>query len=116
LQALKLLFHLSKVSLYLQEEKRRIQLQMLLTKEKKSQIIKEFGGNEKNTGSSEAQVAMLTERINHISSHLETQKKDFNSARNLMKSVGRRKQLLKYLHDTNLNSYRQLIEKLNLRK
>ena len=89
---------------------------MLLTKEKKSEIIKEFGGNEKNTGSTEAQIAMLTERINHISSHLEGQKKDFNSSRNLMKSVGRRKMLLKYLHDTNLSSYRQLIEKLNLRK
>jgi small subunit ribosomal protein S15 len=91
-------------------------IKMLLTKEKKSQIIKDFGGNEKNTGSTEAQIAMLTERINHISSHLESQKKDFNSSRNLMKSVGRRKRLLKYLHDTNLTSYRQLIEKLGLRK
>ncbi len=89
---------------------------MLLTKEKKSQIIKDFGGNEKNTGSTEAQIAMLTERINHISSHLDGQKKDFNTSRNLMKSVGRRKRLLKYLHDTNLTSYRQLLEKLNLRK
>ena len=89
---------------------------MLLTKDKKSQIINDFGGNEKNTGSTEAQIAMLTERINHISSHLEGQKKDFNSSRNLMKSVGRRKRLLKYLHDTNLSSYRQLLEKLNLRK
>ena len=89
---------------------------MLLTKEKKSQIIKDFGGSEKNTGSTEAQIAMLTERINHISSHLDGQKKDYNSSRGLMKSVGRRKMLLKYLHDTNLTSYRQLIEKLNLRK
>ena len=91
-------------------------IQMLLTKEKKSQIIKDFGGNDKNTSSTEAQIAMLTERINHISSHLEGQKKDFNSSRNLMKSVGKRKRLLKYLHDTNLTSYRQLIEKLGLRK
>jgi small subunit ribosomal protein S15 len=89
---------------------------MLLTKEKKTQIIKELGGSEKNTGSAEAQIAMLTERINHISSHLDVQKKDFNSSRNLMKSVGKRKRLLKYLHDTNLSSYRQLIEKLGLRK
>jgi len=89
---------------------------MLLTKEKKSQIINDFGGSETNSGSVEAQIAMLTERINHMSGHLEQQKKDFNTSRNLMKSVGRRKRLLKYLHDTNLTSYRQLIEKLNLRK
>ena len=89
---------------------------MLLTKERKAEMITQFGGSTKNTGSPEAQVAMLTERINHISGHLDGQKKDFNSSRNLMKLVGKRKRLLKYLQDTNLTSYRQLIEKLNLRK
>lgn len=89
---------------------------MPVTKERKAQIIKDFGGSEKNTGSTEAQIALLTERINYISGHLENRKKDFNTSRNLMKMVGERKRLLKYLHDTNLTGYRQLIEKLNLRK
>ncbi|MBK6481700.1 MAG: 30S ribosomal protein S15 [Chitinophagales bacterium] len=89
---------------------------MELTKEKKVEIIKSFGGSEKNTGSAEAQVAMLTERINHISGHLDSQKKDYNSSRSLLKLVGQRKRLLKYLQETNLTSYRKLIEKLNLRK
>lgn len=89
---------------------------MQLTKERKSAVIKEFGGSEKNTGSAEAQISLLTERINHISGHLESQKKDFNTSRNLLKLVGQRKRLLKYLQATNLKSYRQLIEKLNLRK
>jgi small subunit ribosomal protein S15 len=89
---------------------------MQLTKERKAGIITEFGGSPSNTGSTEAQIAMITERINHISSHLDGQKKDFNSSRSLLKLVGQRKRLLKYLHDTNLTSYRQIIEKLNLRK
>lgn len=89
---------------------------MELTKEKKVEIIKDFGGSAKNTGSAEAQVAMLTERINHISGHLDGQKKDYNSSRSLLKLVGQRKRLLKYLQETNLTSYRKLIEKLNLRK
>lgn len=89
---------------------------MQLTKEKKSEIITNFGNSASNTGSTEAQVALLTERINHISSHIDGQKKDFNTSRSLLKLVGQRKRLLKYLHDTNLTSYRQIIEKLNLRK
>ncbi|MBS1658729.1 MAG: 30S ribosomal protein S15 [Chitinophagales bacterium] len=89
---------------------------MQLTKEKKSQIIQDFGGAAKNTGSTEAQIALLTERINHISGHLEGNKKDFNTSRNLLKLVGKRKRLLKFLQDTNLTSYRKLLEQLNLRK
>jgi len=89
---------------------------MQITKERKAAIVKEFGGKETNSGSTEAQIALLTERINHISGHLESQKKDFNTSRNLMKLVGQRKQLLKYLQDTNLTSYRQLLDKLKLRK
>lgn len=88
-----------------------------LSTEQKQNIFKEFGGNEKNTGSIEAQIAMLTQRINHISQHLKSgNKKDFSSNRGLMKMVGQRKRQLQYLSRTNLSSYRALIEKLGLRK
>jgi small subunit ribosomal protein S15 len=86
------------------------------TAEKKANIFKTFGGAETNTGSIEAQIAMLTERINHISNHLKTNKKDFSSTRGLMQMVGRRKRLLIYLSHNNLTSYRGLLEKLGLRK
>ncbi len=87
-----------------------------LTAEKQANIFKEFGGEEKNTGSIEAQIATLTQRINHISQHLQKNKKDFSSNRGLMQMVGRRKRLLQYLSRTNLTGYRALIEKLGLRK
>lgn len=87
-----------------------------LTVEKKSNIFKEFGGSEKNTGSAEAQIALLTERINSISGHLKENKKDFSTHRGLMKMVGQRKRLLSYLSKTNLSGYRALIEKLGIRK
>lgn len=86
------------------------------TAEKKANIFKNFGGNENNTGSIEAQIAMLTERINHISGHLKSNKKDFSTNRGLMQMVGRRKRLLQYLSANNLTSYRALIEKLGIRK
>ena len=87
-----------------------------LTAEKKANIFKTFGANEKDSGSIEAQIALLTERINHISQHLKTNKKDFSSQRGLMQMVGRRKRLLHYLTQSNLESYRSLIEKLGIRK
>ncbi|MEP6952274.1 MAG: 30S ribosomal protein S15 [Ginsengibacter sp.] len=87
-----------------------------LTSEKKSQTFAEFGGSASNTGSIEAQVALLTENINHISSHLKTNKKDFSTQRGLMQMVGKRKSLLTYLSRRNLTGYRSLIEKLGLRK
>lgn len=87
-----------------------------LTKEKKASIFENFGGKASNTGSIEAQVALLTERINHISGHLKQNKKDFSSNRGLMQLVGKRKRLLSYLSKTNLQGYRALIEKLGLRK
>jgi small subunit ribosomal protein S15 len=88
-----------------------------LSTEQMQQIFKDFGGNEKNTGSIEAQIALLTQRINHISQHLKSgNKKDFSSNRGLMKMVGQRKRQLQYLSRTNLSSYRALIEKLGLRK
>ena len=89
---------------------------MPLTKEKKSTIFADFGGNESNTGSIEGQVALLTERIAQISNHLQENKKDFSTHRGLMQLVGKRKRLLNYLQKHNLTGYRQLIEKLGIRK
>ncbi|MBS1759704.1 MAG: 30S ribosomal protein S15 [Bacteroidetes bacterium] len=89
---------------------------MPLTKEKKAEVIKNFGGATTNTGSIEGQIALLTERISQISSHLQQNKKDFSTHRGLMQLVGKRKRLLTYLQKHNLTGYRQLIEKLGLRK
>ena len=89
---------------------------MPLTTEKKSTIIKECGSKEANTGSIEGQIALLTERISQISGHLQQNKKDFSTHRGLMQLVGKRKRLLNYLQKHNLTGYRQLIEKLGLRK
>jgi small subunit ribosomal protein S15 len=87
-----------------------------VSKEKKVSIVTEFGGNAKNTGSIDAQVALLTAEINEISNHLKSNKKDFSSNRGLMRKVGQRKRLLFYLSKHNLEGYRALIEKLGLRK
>ncbi|MEI5579089.1 30S ribosomal protein S15, partial [Streptomyces brasiliscabiei] len=76
----------------------------------------EFGGKATNTGSIEGQIALLTERIAHISKHLQLNKKDFSTHRGLMQMVGQRKRLLAYLQRHNLSGYRALIEKLGLRK
>jgi len=89
---------------------------MSITKERKSTIFAEFGGAASNTGSIEAQVALLTERILDISKHLQVNKKDFSTQRGLMKMVGQRKRLLTYMQKHNLTGYRALIEKLGLRK
>ncbi|MDE3236324.1 MAG: 30S ribosomal protein S15 [Bacteroidota bacterium] len=89
---------------------------MSLTKEKKSAIFAEFGGKATNTGSIEGQIALLTERISHISSHLQANKKDFSTHRGLMQLVGQRKRLLTYMQKHNLTGYRALIEKLGIRK
>ena len=87
-----------------------------LSKEKVSTIFSEYGGKAVNTGSIEGQIALLTERINSISEHLQKNKKDFATHRGLMKLVGQRKRLLNYLSRHNLQGYRSLIEKLGLRK
>ena len=87
-----------------------------LTKEKKVTIFTTYGGKATNTGSIEGQIAMLTEKINHISNHLKVNKKDFSSQRGLMQMVGKRKRLLTYMSKHNLSGYRSLIEKLGLRK
>ena len=87
-----------------------------LTIEKKANIFAEFGGKATNTGSIEAQVALLTVRIAEISKHLQANKQDHSTQRGLMRLVGQRKRLLSYLQKNNLQGYRALIEKLGLRK
>lgn len=89
---------------------------MPLTKEKKASVLTTYAGSATNTGSTEGQIALLTERISQISSHLQLNKKDFSTHRGLMKLVGERKSLLNYLQKHNLTDYRQLIEKLGIRK
>ena len=87
-----------------------------LTKESVSTFFSDFGGKANNTGSVEGQIALLTERINRISEHLQANKQDFSTHRGLMSLVGQRKRLLTYLSKQNLQGYRGLIEKLGLRK
>lgn len=89
---------------------------MSITKEKKISIFTQYGGAATNTGSTEAQIALLTERILDISKHLQSNKKDFSSQKGLIKLVGERKALLSYMQKTDLMGYRALIEKLGLRK
>ena len=89
---------------------------MALTKEDKARVVLEHGKSEKNTGSSESQIALLTERITMLTEHFKIHKKDTNSRRGLLKLVGQRRRLLKYLQRTDLTSYRELIEKLGIRK
>jgi small subunit ribosomal protein S15 len=87
-----------------------------LTKERVSGFFTDFGGKASNTGSIEGQIALVTERINRISEHLQKNKQDFSTHRGLMKLVGQRKRLLTYLSKQDLQGYRALIEKLGLRK
>ncbi|HOX49241.1 MAG TPA: 30S ribosomal protein S15 [Spirochaetia bacterium] len=89
---------------------------MALTKEDKARVVLEYGKSEKNTGSTETQVALLTERINGLTDHFKTNKKDTNSRRGLLMLVGQRRRLLKYMQRHDLAGYRALIEKLNIRK
>ena len=88
----------------------------MLTKEEKAKIMAEYGRVEKDTGSPEVQIAILTERIAELTEHLKTNQKDHHSRRGLLKMVGKRRALLAYLKDTDIESYRNLIERLGLRK
>ena len=85
-------------------------------KEMKTETIQKYQKHKSDTGSPEVQIALLTQRINDISQHLAKSQKDFHARRGLMRMVGQRRRLLDYLHDTDVESYRQLIEKLDLRK
>ena len=89
---------------------------IMLTKEKKQEIIKEYAIKEGDTGSPEVQVAILTYRINDLNEHLKEHHKDFHSRRGLLKMVGQRRNLLKYLRETDIERYRSLISRLGLRK
>ncbi len=82
----------------------------------KENIIREFQIHDNDTGSTTVQVALLTARIQHLTEHLKDHPKDYHSRRGLMKMVGRRRKMLKYLKDKNPEAYRELIEKLGLRK
>ncbi len=89
---------------------------MALTKERKELLVKEYGKGANDTGSVEVQVAILTEEIKELTEHLKEHIHDFHSKRGLLQKVGRRKSLLAYLKRTDVVRYRELIEKLGLRK
>jgi len=89
---------------------------MPLTKEQKKEIITEFGSTDKDTGSTEVQIALLTTRIKELTEHFKVHKKDHASRRGLLKLVGQRRKLLKYLRENNLEDYRAILKRLNLRK
>ena len=88
----------------------------MLTKQEKQAIMKEYATKEGDTGSTEVQIALLTEKINHLTEHLRVHKKDFHSRLGLLKMVGQRKRLLSYLTKKDLEGYRALIAKLGIRK
>lgn len=89
---------------------------MAISKERKNEIINEFKRHESDTGSPEVQIAILTEEINNLNEHLRVHKKDHHSRRGLMKMVGRRRNLLTYLRNKDVQRYRELINKLGLRR
>lgn len=89
---------------------------MTLTKEKKQELISQFRRFEGDTGSPEVQIAILTGRINYLTEHFKTHKKDFSSRRGLLKLVSQRRKLLDYLKDHNFQSYKELINRLGIRK
>jgi len=89
---------------------------MAVTKERKETLIKEYGKSQTDSGNSDVQVALLTERINHLTSHVKIHKKDNHTRYGLLKLVGQRKSLLTYISKIDIERYRALIKKLGLRK
>lgn len=89
---------------------------MYLTPEKKQEFFVQYGKDEKDTGSAEGQIALFSFRINHLTEHLKSNKKDFSTRRALIKLVGKRRRLLDYLKEKDIERYRAIIEKLKLRK
>jgi small subunit ribosomal protein S15 len=89
---------------------------MSLTSEEKLPIIEEFRSHDKDTGSTEVQIAILTKRIDDLTEHLKTHKKDHHSRRGLLKMVGKRRRLLDYLKEKDVERYREIIERLGLRR
>ena len=88
----------------------------MISKESKAEIIAKYKRDEKDTGSPEVQIALLTERINELTEHLKVHKKDNHSRRGLLKMVGKRRSLLNYLAKKDVNRYREIVAKLGLRK
>ncbi len=88
----------------------------MITKERKSEIVKQFGDAEGNSGKTEVQIALMTAHINDLSEHLKTHKKDNHSRRGLLKLVGKRRKLLDYLAHKDINRYRKVIADLSLRR
>lgn len=89
---------------------------MILTAERKIEIIKKYGKSKENTGTPESQIAIFTTRINHLTEHLKTHKKDYGTQRALLKLVGKRRRLLDYYRDKDIEAYRKLLKSLNLRR
>ena len=89
---------------------------MYLTKENKKEIFKEHGKSESDTGSAEGQIALFTKRINHLTEHLKKNRKDFGTQRALQLLVGKRRSLLDYLKNKDIEKYRELIKELKLRR
>ena len=89
---------------------------MVLVKEKKTKIIEDYKTHTQDTGSTEVQIALLTERINNLSGHFKSHNKDHNSRRGLLSLVGKRRRLLNYLKKKDLKHYESILEKLSLRK
>jgi len=89
---------------------------MVITKDDKGEIITKYQHHTTDTGSPEVQIALLTERLNDLTEHLNKNKKDFHSKHGLLKMVGKRRRLLNYLKDKDINKYRKVIETLKLRK
>ncbi|MFD1315307.1 MAG: 30S ribosomal protein S15 [Lutimonas sp.] len=89
---------------------------MYLTAEKKKEIFKKHGKSENDTGTSEAQIALFTYRISHLTEHLKNNRKDFNTQRSLVKLVGKRRDLLDYLMKVDIERYRNIVKELGLRK
>ena len=87
-----------------------------MTKERKQEIINTYKRDEKDTGSPEVQIALLTERISELTEHLKVHQKDNHSRRGLLKMIGKRRNLLNYLAKKDINRYREIVKKLNLRK
>jgi small subunit ribosomal protein S15 len=89
---------------------------MYLTTDVKKKFFSEHGGSEANTGSAEAQIALFSYRINHLTEHLKRNRKDFGTQRSLIALVGKRRKLLNYLMNTDISRYRAIVAKLGLRK
>ncbi len=89
---------------------------MAILKERKAEIVKTYGGDEKNSGNTQVQIALMTEQINSLTDHFKNNPLDFHSRRGLLKIVGKRKRLLEYLKHKDLDAYRDLISKLGLRR